>query len=305
MEVANWMQDCFVPDIGQVFLDHVGLFVADLDAIPAWFTRLGFTLTPRAMHMHRDVAGREAPSGTSNHCAMFREGYLEILGATADTPLAAQLKARLARYPGVHLIAFAAADADARHAALDQTDLAPLPLVHLQRPIDLDGGPTATGRFSVIRMPPDSMPEGRIQVVTHHTPELVWQPRFLTHANGVEALTEVLVCVDDPAEAAGRFGRLLTRPARTADGAAEVDLNRGGIRFLTPDRLALELPDLTPPSLPFIAAIGFRCRDLAATGRFFADRNIPVKAWSRTLLRLPASEALGLTMLFRSTDRDD
>lgn len=304
MELANRMQDCFVPDIGQVFLDHVGLFVADLDAIPAWFTRLGFTLTPRATHMHRDAAGHETPSGTSNHCAMFREGYLEILGATADTPLAAQLTAGLTRYPGAHLIAFAAADADVRHAALDLTDLAPLPLVHLQRPIDVDGSP-ATGRFSVVRMPPGSMPEGRIQIVTHHTPELVWQPRFLTHANGVEALTEVLVCVGDPAEAADRFGRLLARPARAADGAADVDLNRGCLRFLTPDRLARELPDLTPPSLPFIAAVGFRCPDLAATGRYFADCDIPVVARDGTHLRLPASEAFGLTMLFRSADKDD
>ncbi len=295
------MQDRFVPEPGQVFLDHVGLFVAELDAVPAALSRLGFTLTPRAVHMNRDAAGNDTPSGTSNHCAMFREGYLEILSATADTPLATQLKARLARYPGAHLIAFAAADAASRHTSLTQTDLAPLPLVNLQRPIDVEGG-TATGRFSVVRMPPDDMPEGRIQIVTHHTPELVWQPRFLTHANGVEALTEVLVCVDDPAEAADRFGRLLARPAPISEGEAEIGLSRGRIRFLTPDRLAEIVPGVMPPCLPFIAAVGFRCRDLAATGRFFADRDIAVTGRDRMQIQLPASEAFGLTMLFRSAD---
>ena len=298
------MQDCFVPDIGRVFLDHVGLFVADLDAAPATLTRLGFTLTPRAVHMNRDAGGQETPSGTSNHCAMFREGYLEILAATSDTPLAAQLDARLTRYPGAHLIAFAAADAADRHAMLAKTDLAPLPLVNLQRPIDIEGG-TATGRFSVIRMPPDSMPEGRIQIVTHQTPELVWQPRYLTHANGVEALTEVIVCVDDPAEAADRFSRLLARPTHISEGEGEVDLSRGRIRFLTRDRLADIVPDVTPPSLPFIAAAGFRCRDLAATGRFFTKHDIPIAQPDRTHIRLPAAEALGLTMLFRAAGKGD
>lgn len=289
---------------GQVFLDHIGLFVADLDAVPAALSRLGFTLTPRATHMNRDAAGQETPSGTSNHCAMFQEGYLEILGATADTPLAAQLEARLARYPGAHLIAFAAADAADRYAALASTELAPLPLVRLQRPIDIDGG-SATGRFSVVRLPPERMPEGRVQIVTHHTPDLVWQPRFLTHANGVAALSEVVVGVDDPTEAAGRFGRLLARPARSADGEGSVDLHRGAIRFLTPARLGQEMPDVTPPSLPFIAAVGFRCADLAATGRFFANRGIPVTDQDRASFRLPASEAFGLTMRFQSADKDN
>ncbi len=298
------METCFVPDTGQVFLDHVGLFVGDLDAAPAALTRLGFTLTPRAVHVNRDAGGQTVPSGTSNHCAMFHEGYLEILSATGDTPLAAQLEAWLARHAGAHLIAFAAADAAERHAALAGTDLAPLPLVRLQRPIDVDGG-SATGRFSVVRMPPEAMPEGRIQIVTHHTPDLVWQPRFLTHANGVEALREVLVSVDDPAAAAGRFGRLLARPARVADGEAEVVLDRGRLRFLTPARLRRRLPDLTPPAPPFIAAVGFRCRDLAATGRFLAERKVPVIEQDRMQLRLPASEAFGLTMLFRSAERED
>lgn len=298
------MQACFVPDSGQIFLDHVGLFVADLDAVPAALARLGFTLTPRAVHMSNDAAGRPAPSGTSNHCAMFHEGYLEILGATADTPLAAQLTTRLARYPGAHLLAFAAADAPERHAALTGSDLDPLPLVYLRRPVDTGGG-AATARFSVVRMPPERMPEGRVQIVTHHTPDLVWQPRFLTHANGAEALREVWVCVDDPTEAAGRFGRLLARPTRTVDGESDVDLNRGRIRFLTPARLARLLPGATPPGLPFIAAIRLRCADLAATRRFFNDKGIPAVDQDPACLRLPATEAFGLTLLFQAADIGD
>ena len=42
---------------------------------------------------------------------MFARGYIEVLFKTADTPLGRELDAGLARYPGIHLAAFAIADA--------------------------------------------------------------------------------------------------------------------------------------------------------------------------------------------------
>ena len=53
-------------------------------------------------------------TGTGNVTAMFARGYIEALFKTADTPLGRELDGALARYRGVHLAAFAVADAATR-----------------------------------------------------------------------------------------------------------------------------------------------------------------------------------------------
>ena len=42
------------PDAGQIFLDHVGWFVPDMDAAARAFEKLGFGLTPFSIHGDRD-----------------------------------------------------------------------------------------------------------------------------------------------------------------------------------------------------------------------------------------------------------
>ena len=62
--------------------------------------------------------------------------------------------------------------------------------------------PASDARFQVLRVPSDTMPEGRIQFVQQRTPELLWQRRWLDHPNRAFALAAVLICVADPREAA-------------------------------------------------------------------------------------------------------
>ena len=54
------------------------------------------------------------------------------------------------------------------------------PLVEMQRPVGTATG-TGTAAFTIARVEPDVMPEGRIQMLTHHTEHTVWQPRWLAH----------------------------------------------------------------------------------------------------------------------------
>ena len=100
--------------MSEVSLDHVGIAVADLDAGEAQFQRLGFQLTPRGHHtLPPPSPGAARPrTGTGNHCAMLRRGYLEIIGIT-DPAYQGRLRADLARYEGLHLAAFGTEDAPA------------------------------------------------------------------------------------------------------------------------------------------------------------------------------------------------
>ncbi len=99
-----------LPQGDEVFIDHVGYFVADLDAAGAQLERLGFRVSLTNVQTNADASGALKPSGTSNRLAKLKFGFLEILAATHDTPLAEQFRKQIARYSGLQLIAFSAAD---------------------------------------------------------------------------------------------------------------------------------------------------------------------------------------------------
>src|SRR5262249_55359570 len=155
-------------------------------------------------------------------------GYIEALFKVADTPLSYELDAAIERYPGVHLMAFAVADAAHAHHRLTARGFRVRPLVEMQRPVDTETGP-GTAAFTIARVEAGEMAEGRIQILTHRTEETVWQPRWLTHPNGVWALAAVLIAVSDPQEAAERFARFSHRAAAATPLGRAIRLDRGRV----------------------------------------------------------------------------
>ena len=155
------------PGQGEIFLDHVGWFVPDMDAAAGhskpWVSADAFTV-----HMNEQPDGSRVPSGTANRCAMIRRGYLEVLTRVPDieSVITQQMDAGLARYTGLHLIAFTVSDTDATTARLREQGFSPDPPVALRRPMPLDDGGEGTAAFSVIRLPNDAMLEGRVQVLS-------------------------------------------------------------------------------------------------------------------------------------------
>lgn len=286
-----------VPQGEEVYLDHVGLFVSDFTDSTKQLEAFGFNLTPFVAHASSTQPGQpEQPSGTGNRCAMFCEGYLEVLAATADTPLARQLRTQLARYPGFHLIAFAANHPEDRHAAVAARGLNPLPLVRLARPIAVEQG-EQTARFSVIRVPPDVMPEGRVQIVTHHTPHLVWQSQYCRQPNGTQGLTGVLLCVARPREAAGRFGALLDVSTYVEGDVFGLGLQRGRIVFASPERVQKWRPDLKIPTVPYIVEVSLRVQELETTKRFLEDKGFPLTTLEPGMIRVPGEALLGASFV--------
>ncbi len=76
------------------------------------------------------------------------------------------------------------------------------------------------------------MAEGRMQCLTHHSEEVVWQTRWLDHANGAEALLDVVIAVEDVAEAAERFSRFLDRDFVSETMGKLFPLERGGVLLM-------------------------------------------------------------------------
>jgi hypothetical protein len=275
-----------------ICIDHAAHFVPDIETAGAALSRLGFTLTPLSAQSHRPQAdGPLLPAGTANRCVMLRTGYLEFLTPTHDTANATQLRNALARYTGVHLIAFGTESPAADYARLQHEGFAPLPPLALQRQTPTENG-EATARFTVVRVAPAAMAEGRIQYCQHHTPEVVWQPRWLAHANHATGLAAVIVCVADPAQAAQRYARFTGLPAQRWHSAWRLDTARGYI-LLTDAATLQQAWGLTPPALPWIAGCVIDSDDMAATRKFAGGSAIG----ERLCVALP--QALGGVLIFQ------
>lgn len=240
-----------IPVGKEIFLDHVGHFVTDPDAATEALLRAGFAVTPRSVQVNPDAEGGVHLTGTSNVTSMFRRGYIEVLYKTADTALGRELDVAITRYLGVHLVAFSVSEAAAAHQRLESSGFRMRPLVTMERPVMTEAGPNVA-KFSVARVEPGQMAEGRIQILTHHTERAVWQPRWQSHPNGVVGLIDVVIATVNLDEAADRFSRFLGRPAINNAAGKSIPLDRGGVQLATPKMFSRLAPEIRIPSLPFI-----------------------------------------------------
>ena len=263
-----------------IFLDHVGWFVSDMDAAADDFARLGFPMTPLTVHENAQPDGRRIPSGTANRCAMIARGYLEVLIRIPDldTPLTRQMDAALDRYGGLHLIAFAVADTAAAAERLRESGFDPAAPVALRRPMPLDAGGDAVAGFSVLRLRRDDMPEGRIQILAHETPNTVWQPSVTATDNAADMLSGLMICSSNPDEAATRYARFAGRKAARQGSLRRIVLDRGEIVIADPAACRALLPGIAIPCLPFMAAVAVRSADFAGTRAFLAGRGVRLLA---------------------------
>src|SRR5260221_11615893 len=153
---------------------------------------------------------------------MLEHGYLELIGVVDPALYDNQLGAFLARYHGIHIMALGVADAAAEVERLRASGLAVPGVRPMQRPVATPDGVSEV-RFK--RVPLAEAPEGRIQLIEHLTPELMWQDHLPAHPHRVVALTETVLCVADIAAAEGPFrrptgiGPLRPAPARILPSA--------------------------------------------------------------------------------------
>jgi hypothetical protein len=275
----------------EIFLDHVGHFVRDPDAASRALARAGFAPAPVSVQVATDSSGAKNLTGTGNVTAMFTRGYIETLFKTAETAIGRELDVAMARYPGVHLAAFAVSDAVKTRGRLAVSGFRVRPLVEFQRPVDTGEG-SGTAAFTVARVEPGEMPEGRIQVLTHRTESMVWQPRWLSHPNGALGLVSVTIVVADIAEAAARFARFTAREASPASFGQTIQLDRGRVDLTTPEAFTQKFPDIAIASLPFIGSYGIRVKSLGTLQDIFTRAGLTM--WrSADLLLAPFPEELG------------
>jgi Glyoxalase-like domain len=274
--------------MSNVALDHVGVVTRHLAALAAQYQRLGFTLTPLA---------RQADGRIGNRCAMLHRSYIELLAVVDPNVGSATLDRFLARYAGIHILAFAMDDAQATLARLRRAGIEAPSISQLERGTDDMDPAAARARFALIQLP--DQPEGRINLVQHLTPGALWQEGFLRHPNNATTLSEVLVAVAEPADTAARFSRLVGCPAIPDPvGGFALDLTDGRVRLLPDTVLHSVLPDSDMGGLPRIAGLTLRTTDgNAAVARLLAERDIAHRVLDDALLVAPGA-AGGVALRF-------
>jgi catechol 2,3-dioxygenase-like lactoylglutathione lyase family enzyme len=285
-----------LPQGEEVFLDHVGYFVADLEAAGRALERLGFRVSPVNLQQNADAAGTLRPSGTSNRIALLRRGFIEMLAATHQTPLADQLRQSLARYAGIHLIALSHGDIPRQCERLTAAGFRMQEVVRLRRHKQTPQGVREVA-WSVLRPEPGEMPEGRVQFALCHTPELTWPDDAPVPENGADALTDLLLCVADRREAAERFGRYVGRSPAHEANISTVPLDRGRLLFVEPAETGHVLPSFVPPAVPYMAGQALRS-DVSRAREVLAKRGVQPLFADDELVCIGPADALGSYLLF-------
>jgi hypothetical protein len=162
-------------------LDHVVInALFDMDRAATLMSQLGFTLTPRGFHS----------LGSINHLMVFEGHYLELVGLPLETKV---LRRDVLESPlGLNGLVFQAGDIDACISQLRDSGLAMLEPQSFSRPVTIDGV-EQLARFRTARTAPELFEAGRVYYCQHYTPELVWHRQWMSHANGCDGLSELVV----------------------------------------------------------------------------------------------------------------
>lgn len=222
-------------------LDHLVVNAArQIDDAVAAYARLGFHITPRGYHS----------LGSCNNLMIFRDTYLELLGA-GEGELAETAAAFIAQPIGLVALALRGPDANDTHAALVAAGVEADAPLSFTRPVDL-GEHTEDAGFTVVRLGP-TVPGAGVFYCIHQTPHLVWRRAWQTHPNGAQHISVVTVVAEahDQKQWRGFFAKGI--------GSARLEM-------LTPDQAQDQFgPALPVREAPYIAAITFEVTDIAAT----------------------------------------
>jgi hypothetical protein len=281
-------------------INHVGMAVRDLAATVGRYEAMGFQLTPYSPHSAAWKPGDPVqPLGSGNRCVMFENTYLEFLASEDPKQPAQRITNFLKHHQGAHIICFDCADCDFVDNRVRGGGVETSGVIPLQREIDTPDG-VRTAKFVRTQFAPKHSPEGYIQASTHLTPEYIYQPRYIVHANGCFRLSEAIMVTDDLPAFVKRYQTYIGAAPSFEGDAVRFRLPLGTALTLVDVRnAAAMLPGTLLPPIPGIAAVVFRTRSTAGLKDRLAGNGFSTsEAGSRLLI--PAEEASGVAVLFEA-----
>jgi hypothetical protein len=172
-------------------------------------------------------------------------------------------------------------------------------VIPLQREIDTPEG-VRTAKFERSQLAAGNSPEGFIQFTRHLTPQYIYQPRYIQHANGSVQLAETVLVADDLDGFVTKYSAYLpVAPVRYGNGA-QFKLPLGTtLTILGLSDARAMLPGTLMPPIPGIAAVAFRTTKLAETRQRLASAGFTIIDLGERFM-VPAEEASGVAVIFGS-----
>ena len=312
-------------------LHHVGHVVRNIDAAIALYRRMGFVVPPPSFP---GLASRPGESlrafGAGNTHVTFRHSFVElvtvvddheggVIGADATLiPLqapaetldrlmasirqtATRMSDALARFEGLHILVFGAADVDATVARLAAAGVVHGPINHIQRPgSGVDTKPVSID-FVEIDDQPGLSPEGRLALVEDWPEDSPLLMKDQRHPNGAVEIIESVLCVPDADldDYERRYARYLQRPARRTGPLRVFELDDSSVMIVPQSGLDAVLPGEVPSDLPAFVGYGVAVANLSVIRDLLERAELPMRTAPAGSCFVPAAAALGAAVIFR------
>ncbi len=275
-------------------IDHALVGVADLGVARDFYTRLGFTVTPR---------GRHIGWGTGNHTVMFENDYVELMGVVDSTQHIHNLDKFLETGDGLFNVVLATEDADATFCWLREHSANAEEAQSLQRLLVLEDGEELLD-FRYVYIPPELTPGLQTFASQHLTPDKVRRPAWLSHPNGARGITEVTVVMETLAGVGEAYAELFGIGAVSGDerkGSITVDTGNDELWFVTPKTFPERHYDKTFDDslpLPRPAALTLSVADPQVTALYLTGQQVAFERDSSGAVIVSSEEACGVFLVF-------
>lgn len=273
-------------------IDHLVLCAQDLDAARDWYARLGFTLTPKAIH----------PFGTANSLVQFDGAFLELLTvddagrivehADRQISFGAFNRDFLKTGEGFSMLVFEGFDARSDQREFAEKGLSDLEPFDFERKARLPDGQEVTVGFSLAFVTHPAMNRAVFFTCQQHAPEYFWKREFQHHDNGAVGIRDVTIVAGNPVDLSGFFAGLQGPDSvlRSGDGL-RIATARGDLLVITPGAWRKRFQTTTSPDLghgPCLAAYTVNVRDVRETAILLKKNGVPSRMLAQTLVVDPA-----------------
>lgn len=274
--------------------DHVGYYSENLSEAAARFSAMGFTVAPPSRFV-------EQPFAT---CAIVIGDAYISLSSVLDWDTAPDwMKLGMGR--GLQAFVLRGHDLPAIFKRIGPDGNGTLQLdgevQTIGRRVVVEGREDLA-RFRVLRLKRRSLPGlSRCNYCEHLTPELLWRPELLQHANGALAIHTITAVHENPASTLDFYRELFGQAEITAGGDLLADCRSTRLRLVTPARLKQVWPEIAPdfvPGEPLLAGVTLATSDLAAARRVLQDAGIAGFATPSGGVAVPAADAYGAVVEF-------
>lgn len=282
-------------------IDHLVLAVKTLSSAAETYTRLGFTLTPRAEH----------PWGTANRLVQLQGSFLEVLEVATPANLfahdgrrfsfGAYLDGYLKAREGLAMLVFESRDARADRDQFAERGLPDLEPFDFERQAVLPDGKKVRVAFSLAFAPPPETPDAVFFTCQQHAPEYFWKPQYQKHPNTARTVEEVAMIAEDPKALRPILEKLQVPEAVASEPDGLVcETMRGRVRVLTPDAYRDWYGDSAAkdaPEGPHFAGCRIGVQNIETTKSMIESAGFETR-WARAGLIVPSLSVHGCAYAF-------